>query len=495
MVGDLLRYAEGHQHISIRLTRSQLVPRLRKMVCSGKRDARPISRTFRRAHFQLVVTLWGLALLAANQVLARGQQAANTSARSSSQSTEEKQQTAEDAALEQAVDSAHRDPQVLIKNLENFLQRFPGSSRREQILRLIYRQAIQANDPRDAIHYAEELLVIHPRDPALLSSLVELLDRQNDAASRAKAITYATQFIDVGEKDATEPAPNHMSPEQWQETISLVRANGYLLRGKLYAKAAENEKAFADYQQSYAAYPSAPVAERLGDLAAKKGDGDRALEYYATAFAFPERSVDPEHREELRKKLGYVYTSKYKTEKGLGDLILARYDELNRALQERVSASSSLNAEIHDPFQFVLHRLDGTPVRLADYRGKVMVMDFWATWCGPCRLAGRIVERVLNDFQGQAEPSFLAVNVDAERGGVAGYVREEQWKIPVAYADGLDHLLEVSALPTIMIFDRQGRVVFRSEGVDPATFQQQVEQKLREVLASGAAASPPAPSR
>jgi len=505
MVGDLLPYADGHQRISIRLTRSQLVPRLGKMVCAGKRDARPISRSFRRARFRLVVTLWGPALLAANLLLARGQQAATTSAASTPQRGEEKQKPtqaasstptqAEDAVLEQAVDAAHRDPQVLIKNLENFLHRFPGSPRREQILRLIYRQAIQANDPRDAIHYAEELLEIHPRDPALLSSLVELLDRQNDAAGRAKAITYATQFIDVGEKDATEPTPNHMSPEQWQETISLVRANGYLMRGKLYAKAAENDKAFADYEKSYAAYPSAPVAERLGDLAAKKGDGDRALEYYATAFAFPERSVDPEHREELRKKLGDVYTSKYKTEKGLGDLILARYDELNRALQERVPASSGLNAEIHDPFQFVLHRLDGTPVRLADYRGKVMLMDFWATWCGPCRLAGRMVERVLNDFQGQAEPSFLAVNVDAERGGVAGYVREEQWKIPVAYADGLDRLLEVSALPTILIFDRQGRIVFRTEGVDPASFQQQVEEKLRELLASRAAPSSPAPSR
>jgi len=106
-----------------------------------------------------------------------------------------------------------------------------------------------------------------------------------------------------------------------------------------------------------------------------------------------------------------------------------------------------------------------------------------------------MVERVLNDFQGQAEPSFLAVNVDAERGGVAGYVREEQWKIPVAYADGLDRLLEVSALPTILIFDRQGRIVFRTEGVDPASFQQQVEEKLRELLASRAAPSSPAPSR
>jgi len=476
----------------------------------------PVPRRRAQPSLRLAFAFCGIVFVAANPYLARGQQAATPAPPSAVQSAGEKPkppaQSAEEnqkqpaegsstsaqkenAALTEAVESAHRDPQVLIKNLASFLERFPDSPRREQVVLTIYRQALQSNDPHMAIEYGEKLLAIHSGDLALLSSLVDLLGRENDAGSHAKAIADATQFIDLAERVSTEPAPKNIAAEQWQETCSLTRSSGFLMRGKLYDKAGENGKAFADYEKSFAIYPSSDVAERLADLAAKQGDGDRALEYYATAFAFPERSVDPAHREELRKKLGYIYAGKYKSEKGLGDLVLAKYDDLNRALKARIGQSKSANVEVHDPFQFVLERLDGTSVRLGDYRGKVIMVDFWATWCGPCRLAGRLMERVVADFRGQTDPLFLALNTDQDRTGVAGFVREEQWKIPVAYADGLDHLLEVTALPTILIFDRQGRVVFRTEGVDPETFQQQVEQKLHEALVALAPASAPAPSR
>jgi len=57
----------------------------------------------------------------------------------------------------------------------------------------------------------------------------------------------------------------------------------------------------------------------------------------------------------------------------------------------------------------------------------------------------------------------------------------------VAYGQGLDQLLGVSGLPTIVIFDRQGRIVFRQEGVNPEGFVGELEKHLREVLHEPAA--------
>ena len=79
--------------------------------------------------------------------------------------------------------------------------------------------------------------------------------------------------------------------------------------------------------------------------------------------------------------------------------------------------------------------------------------------------------------------------MDDERSGVPNFVKGEQWKIPVAYAQGLDRFLEVTALPTLLIFDRQGQVVFREEGMDPGTFEEQVKGKVEAELARGEASA------
>jgi thiol-disulfide isomerase/thioredoxin len=137
----------------------------------------------------------------------------------------------------------------------------------------------------------------------------------------------------------------------------------------------------------------------------------------------------------------------------------------------------------------VLQRTDGSPLPLADYRGKVLVLEFWATWCGPCRMEGKLLERVTQNFRNEPAAVFLAVNVDEDRAGVPAFLKEEQWTTQVAYARGLDRLLGVQSLPTLVIFDRNGHVVFRQEGLDPSSFVETLDKKVRETLGQSVAAS------
>jgi len=394
-------------------------------------------------------------------------------------------------ALQDAVRSSEDNPQVLIKNLEAFLERFPASARREQVLQFIYKSALRANDPQTAIQYGEQWLALKPDDPALLSSLVSLLDGQDDASSRAKALQYATRFVERAEKQVNELVASTAGKERSPESLGMMLAVAYSTRGKLYAKSGESDKAAADFQKSYAAYPSSQLAERLGDLAAKKNDLGRALDDYATAFAFPGPGLDPSQREEVRRKLGSCYVALHASEKGLGDLLLARYDELERTLAPRFQDSRQLNANLRDPFAFVLKRPDGTSLTLADYRGKVLVLEFWATWCGPCRVEGKLFERVVETFRNEPAAVFLAVNVDQDQASVPAFVKEEQWTTPLVYAQGLDRLLGVQSLPTLLIFDPNGHVVFRLEGLAFSSFVETVEKKVRETLEQAAVPSPP----
>jgi thiol-disulfide isomerase/thioredoxin/predicted negative regulator of RcsB-dependent stress response len=382
--------------------------------------------------------------------------------------------------LQDAVRSSEDNPQALIKNLEGFLQRFPASTRRGQVLEVIYKSALRANDPQTAIQSGEKLLELKPDDPALLSSLVDLFDRQDDPSSRAEALQFAAKFVERAEKEVKEAALPTAGKDKSRESPSIMLAAAYLMRGKLYAKSGETDKAMADYEKSYAAYPSEQLAERLGDLAAKKNDLERAVNEYATAFAFP--GPDPSRQGEVRRKLGSCFVALHQSEKGLGDLILVRYDELMRELAPRFKDSRQPNANLKDPFAYVLQRTDGSPLRLADYRGKVLVLEFWATWCGPCRMEGKLLERVTENFRNQPAAVFLAVNVDDDRAGVPAFLKEEQWTTPVAYSQGLDRLLGVQSLPTLVIFDRSGRVVFRQEGLVLSSFVETLDKKVREAL-------------
>jgi len=303
-----------------------------------------------------------------------------------------------------------------------------------------------------------------------------------DAASREKAIQYATRFIEQAESMTPESRPPEVPADKYPEYEAVLRAAAYSMRGRFYAKSGANERAVADLEKSLAAYPSPLVAQQLGDAAMKSGDTDRAIDAYATAFAIPDKRVDPTQRDQVRRKLGSAYVAKHRSEQGLGDLILARYDELMQALASRFHSDETGGAGIRDPVELPLQKLDGSPLKLVDFHGKFVVMEFWATWCPPCRVEGKLFEQVLENFRNETRVAFLAVNADEDRSLVPDFVKEEGWTAPVVYAQGLDQLLGIRALPTVMIMDPSGRVIFRQTGLDFTTFVETLEDKLREAL-------------
>jgi len=96
----------------------------------------------------------------------------------------------ESDALDEVFRTPSTDPQEIIRGLDAFLARFPQSARREQVLRTIFRRAVEANDPRKAAEAAEKLLEKHPNDPDLLSAAADQFDRIGDATSREKSISF-----------------------------------------------------------------------------------------------------------------------------------------------------------------------------------------------------------------------------------------------------------------------------------------------------------------
>jgi len=115
---------------------------------------------------------------------------------------------------------------------------------------------------------------------------------------------------------------------------------------------------------------------------------------------------------------------------------------------------------------FRLKTLDGRKLGPADFPGQVVVVDFWATWCGPCHIQARILEPIQHDYQGKGV-QFLATNVGEDEATVRSFLKEKPFPYPVL----LDSESTVSgnfgiyALPTLMVIDKQGKIAFLQPGV------------------------------
>jgi thiol-disulfide isomerase/thioredoxin len=108
-------------------------------------------------------------------------------------------------------------------------------------------------------------------------------------------------------------------------------------------------------------------------------------------------------------------------------------------------------------------RLAGGTLALQTLRGKVVVLDFWTTWCEPC-LAELPALRAFHDWaRARGDVIFLSVNDDAKAADLAGFLRAHRPRYPLVLMD-TDNALRVEAYPTKLIVDRAGVLRLRARG-------------------------------
>ncbi len=125
--------------------------------------------------------------------------------------------------------------------------------------------------------------------------------------------------------------------------------------------------------------------------------------------------------------------------------------------------------------------LDGQAIGPRDYSGEVVLVELWATWCGPCRLQAKYLEQLHEELEGQGV-RFLAISVGEDEATVREYVERKPFPYPVLLdpEDSLGQRYQIIGLPTVMIVDRQGAVSFLETGVSDA-------KRLRQALRAAGA--------
>jgi thiol-disulfide isomerase/thioredoxin len=128
-----------------------------------------------------------------------------------------------------------------------------------------------------------------------------------------------------------------------------------------------------------------------------------------------------------------------------------------------------------------LSDVDGKPVKLSDFKGKVVILDFWATWCPPCRMEIPGFVAIQKKY---ADKGFTVIGVSVDEEGpsaVKPVVIELEVNYPIVVADAkiVSDYGGIEVIPTTFIIDRQGDISSVHEGfTDRATFEGQIQSLL-----------------
>ncbi len=140
--------------------------------------------------------------------------------------------------------------------------------------------------------------------------------------------------------------------------------------------------------------------------------------------------------------------------------------------------SASLTTKVEAP-QFTLSDMKGRPISLSNYRGKVVILDFWAPWCPPCRREIPDFISLQNQYASQGL-QIIGIGLD-QPNNVASFVRQYGINYPVVVGnDAISNLYGgVSGIPTTFIIDKEGNISNKFEGfTDRTVFEEEIKKLL-----------------
>ena len=131
---------------------------------------------------------------------------------------------------------------------------------------------------------------------------------------------------------------------------------------------------------------------------------------------------------------------------------------------------------------FVLRTLDNANLRLSEHLGEVVVLNFWATWCGPCRQEMPLLDELYNKYR-RAGLVLLSVNLDdtADRAAEMASALKITYPVLLDARKEVSRAYEVGTMPVTVLIDREGIVRYVSEGYKPG-YEKGYADELRKLL-------------
>lgn len=382
-----------------------------------------------------------------------------------------------------AVTEAANSSLDMIRVLEAHLKKYPDTVQRGEIEQALAKAAIENKDDARIVRYGESVLAGSPQDVLMLDRVSSSLLVLGGEDNAQKSIQYSRAFENI--IDGLAP-PSGKDPVQIQEDRDRAMGRTLLVQSRARVILGQTEEAERLAGRSFAVYPTEEAARAWADYSAALGREESAMTHLAEAFVVTDSRAPDSARLRDRLRLGEMFTKLHGSETGLGDLILAVYDRVSTQVETRRKKLMALdpNSAAADPAQFTITGLDGKKLPMSSFMNKVIVFDFWATWCVPCRAQHPLYEEVKTHYKNRDDVVFLSLDTDEDHSLVAPFLAEQMWDATrVYFDDGLTRLLQVSQIPTTLLLNKHGKVSSRMNGFLPDQFVAQLIERIDLALA------------
>ncbi|MFC1748743.1 TlpA family protein disulfide reductase [Pseudomonadota bacterium] len=138
----------------------------------------------------------------------------------------------------------------------------------------------------------------------------------------------------------------------------------------------------------------------------------------------------------------------------------------------------------HPAPDFTLKSRSGENIKLSELRGQVVMLNFWASWCGPCRQEMPILEKLYQRYN-QVGFTILGINVEADSNEALHWLKNMDVTFPILLdtMNKTSELYSVMAMPTTLLIDRDGNIRYMHKGYIPGVedeYQQQIRALIKE---------------